>query len=311
MSKINDEIMLKHYIAIARPDHWFKNIFMLPGIILAIPYASGFDAQETTLKLVLAIISVCLIASSNYVINEWLDAPFDKFHPVKKNRPSVTKGLKAKYVYFEYGLLAIIGLGCASLISRPYFYISLLFLVMGFLYNVKPFRTKDRVYVDVLSESINNPIRLCLGWYIFTNTTMPPSSILLSYWMGGAFLMGAKRFAEYRFIDNKELVGQYRVSFQKYDEDKLLISTVFYAILSSFFLGAFLIKHKIELILCFPFFAILFAWYLHLSLQKDSPVQNPEKLYREKPLILFVIFLCVFTLVLLKVDIPFLKLLLE
>jgi len=26
---------LKDYIAIARPDHWFKNVFMLLGIVLA------------------------------------------------------------------------------------------------------------------------------------------------------------------------------------------------------------------------------------------------------------------------------------
>jgi len=29
-----------------------------------------------------------LDASSNYVINEMLDAPFDRLHPTKKNRPS-------------------------------------------------------------------------------------------------------------------------------------------------------------------------------------------------------------------------------
>ena len=29
----------------------------------------------------------CMIASANYVINEWLDARFDKYHPTKKNAP--------------------------------------------------------------------------------------------------------------------------------------------------------------------------------------------------------------------------------
>ncbi len=39
---------------------------------------------------------------------------------------------------------------------------------MGVLYNVKPFRTKDIAYLDVLSESINNAIRLLLGWFFVT-----------------------------------------------------------------------------------------------------------------------------------------------
>ena len=30
---------IKAYIAIARIDHWFKNIFMLPGIVAAILFA--------------------------------------------------------------------------------------------------------------------------------------------------------------------------------------------------------------------------------------------------------------------------------
>ncbi len=29
---------IKKYIAIARPDHWFKNIFMLPGTALALGF---------------------------------------------------------------------------------------------------------------------------------------------------------------------------------------------------------------------------------------------------------------------------------
>ena len=35
-----------------------------------------------------------------------------------------------------------------------------------------------------------------------TQAEMPPFSLLISFWMIGAFLMAAKRFAEYRFIGN-------------------------------------------------------------------------------------------------------------
>ena len=31
-------------------------------------------------------------------------------------------------------------------------------------------------------------------------TTIPPASIILAYWCGGAFLMAAKRYSEYREI---------------------------------------------------------------------------------------------------------------
>jgi 4-hydroxybenzoate polyprenyltransferase len=295
--------MLKYYIAIARPDHWFKNIFMLPGIILAFNYLEEPFTMDTAIYILFAVLSTCLMASSNYVINEWLDAEFDKVHPVKKNRPSVVQDLKAKWVYTEYVLLALSGLSIAYFISRPFFFGSILFLVMGFLYNVQPFRTKNRVYLDVISESINNPIRLSLGWFILIHSHMPPSSILISYWMGGAFLMGAKRFAEYRFINSVEIAGLYRASFKKYTEQKLLTSTVFYALVSCFFLGAFLIKHKIELLISFPFFAILFTWYLNIAHEENSIVQRPEKLFRKKSFILYVLFLSLLVIFLLQTDI--------
>ena len=60
------------------------------------------------------------------------------------------------------------------------------FLLIGIIYNVPPFRTKDIPYLDVLSESLNNPLRFILGWHMIIDS-FPPSSILISYWMGGAF----------------------------------------------------------------------------------------------------------------------------
>jgi len=299
--------MFKHYLYIARPDHWFKNIFMLPGMIMGLYYLNfQFDLKYIPLLLV-GILATCLIASANYVINEWLDMESDRFHPVKKNRPAVIAGLNAKIVYSEYILIALAGLFLSYLVSFQFLITEMFFLLMGFIYNVKPMRTKDKVYLDVLSESVNNPIRFILGWQLMGITLFPPSSVLLAYWMGGAFLMSTKRFAEYRFINDHELAGKYRQSFRHYTEERLLIATVFYALCSSFFLAIFLIKHRIELLISFPFLALLFAWYLHIGFEKNSIVQNPEKLYRKKGFVIYVFFLSVLLVVLLKIDIPLLN----
>jgi hypothetical protein len=39
-----------------------------------------------------------------------------------------------------------------------------IFALQGIVYNVRPLRTKDKPYLDVISESINNPLRLTIGW---------------------------------------------------------------------------------------------------------------------------------------------------
>lgn len=293
---------LGSYIAIARPDHWFKNVFLLPGTLLA---ALTTRAHPATfgVKFVLGVVSVCLIASANYVINEWLDAEFDRYHPIKKNRPSVAGGLRPAFVYLEYALLGVAGIALGYQVS-PWFGTTGAWLaLMGVLYNVRPFRTKDRVYLDVLSESINNPIRLLLGWFIVTDLPLPPSSLLIAYWMGGAFLMAVKRYAELREI-GPGIAAQYRRSFRFYTLERLLISILFYASCASFFLGVFLIKHRIELIVTLPFLALLFAWYMQLGFKSDSAVQAPEKLYRERAFSIYVLFVSALLLAAAVVRIP-------
>ena len=307
----------KEYVTIARPDHWFKNIFMLPGMLFAyLIYKTPLDF-DFFFKVLAGVTSTCLIASANYVINEYLDAEFDRFHPVKNKRSAVQTKLNPAYVYLQWFVLSAVGLIIAYFINIQFLFTEAFLLFMGIMYNVKPFRTKDRVYLDVISESVNNPIRLALGWFIFVPAALltgdssdtfwsivPPASIILAYWMGGAFLMATKRFAEYRFINDPERAGLYRRSFRYYTEQNLLLSMFFYALTATFFLGIFLIKHRIELLISFPFFALLFVWYLKIGLRQDSVVQGPEKLHHEKKFMAYVVAFTLLLMALLYIDIP-------
>ena len=63
------------HISIARLDHSIKNVFVAPGILLPL-LVVHIEARELIFKLVVGFAAVTLIACSNYVINELLDAPF-------------------------------------------------------------------------------------------------------------------------------------------------------------------------------------------------------------------------------------------
>ena len=91
---------LKGHIQIARVDHWFKNVFMLPGAALAFVLSGGV-APAPVAWLLLGIVSTCLITSANYTINEWLDAPFDRHHPVKRHRPSAAGRISGRLVWLQ------------------------------------------------------------------------------------------------------------------------------------------------------------------------------------------------------------------
>lgn len=303
MSSIVQKGTLRDYVAIARPDHWGKNMFMLPGAALAFAIDKDADFADLT-DLLVGLFATCLIASANYTINEYLDGRFDRFHPTKSARPSAQGRLRPHLVVVQYVLLVAAGLGLASLLNPVFLYASILLLVMGLIYNVEPVRSKDRAYVDVLTESFNNPIRLVLGWSAITSIILPPSSMLIAYWMGGAYLMAIKRYAEYRMIGDPERAGLYRRSFIHYTEESLSLSAFFYALTSSFFLGIFLIKYKIEFLITFPFFALLFVWYQHIANTLNSPAVSPEKLYQKPWFMAYVVFLCLLVGVMFFIEVP-------
>jgi len=284
----------KAYIAIARPDHWFKNGFMVLGVLLAFFLEPTLFKSNWYFNVFLALVVACLVASSNYVINEILDAPKDALHPKKKMRPIPSDRVWLPLAYLEWLFLAVVGLGLAYLVNFSFFLSALWLWIMGFFYNVPPFRTKDIPYVDVLSESINNPIRLFLGWFALIPNKIPPLSFIISYWMAGTFFMATKRFAEYRMINDALVAANYRKSFAYYNEQRLLISIFYYAIFCAFFLGIFIVRYHLELILCVPLFAGFFAYYLKIGFHENSPVQNPEHLYKEVGLMLYlgICFVC-------------------
>lgn len=300
--------MFKYYIAIARPSHWFKNIFVIPGLVMVV-FLTKASLADYWLNIIIGLASACLIASANYTINEWFDADFDSFHPLKKHRPSVLGKIKYHFVVLQYALLSALGLFLALGISDYFFYTSALFLLMGFFYNINPIRTKDKPYLDVLSESVNNPIRLLLGWFMISSAILPPSSLLIAYWMAGAFLMAVKRYAELRLISDRSIAALYRKSFSYYTESNLLVSIIFYAMTFAFFFGVFMVKYKIEFILTLPFYSVLFAWYFNIGMKTDSSAQRPEKLYQELGFSSYVILVVVITLAALFINLPMLNLL--
>jgi 4-hydroxybenzoate polyprenyltransferase len=250
------------------------------------------------------VFATCLVASSNYVLNEIQDAEFDKIHPKKKFRPIPSDRVILSIAYFEWVLFGVIGCLLAATVNRPFFYTIIAFLIAGIMYNVKPFRSKDIPYLDVLSESINNPLRLLLGWFTFVPNQFPSVSLLISYWMIGAFFMAIKRFAEIRNINDAQIAGSYRKSFNYYTETRLIASISIYITIFAFFLGVFVLKYHFELILSLPFIAGFIALYIKIGHQEDSAVQNPERLYKEKLFMVYAVVCFFIFIVLLFTNIP-------
>ena len=123
---------MRPYVKIARLDHWIKQFFIVPGIVIALFMTRGLNDLSLpgiAGRCIIGFFATCCIASANYVINEWLDAKFDKYHPTKKNRPVVTENLNKKIVAMEYVGLSIVGFLLAFLVSKAFLAVIATFLI--------------------------------------------------------------------------------------------------------------------------------------------------------------------------------------
>lgn len=267
---------MQGHIQIARFDHWFKNVFVIPGVFAALLLAPDYQGADLVWRLVVGLVAIGLVASSNYVINEVLDAPYDRQHPVKCHRPVPSGRVHIPLAYAQWLALMVAGIGLGWTLSASFAIVLATLWAMGCVYNIRPVRSKDLPYIDVLTEAVNNPLRMLAGWFMASSALVPPASLLVSYWMIGCYFMTMKRFAEYRDLKEPALASAYRKSFAFYTEQRLLVAVMFYGSAAMLFFGAFIVRYRLELIVSFPFVALVMAVYLALAFKKIALYSAPK-----------------------------------
>jgi 4-hydroxybenzoate polyprenyltransferase len=311
LSALTARPTLRGHFEILRVDHWFKNVFVLPGVVAALALDPTNRAPHLWLRLALGLVAICVLASGYYTLNELLDAKFDRLHSTKHTRAAAAGRVHRPLAYLQCVALMAAGLALGAAISWRTAAALAVLAAFACAYNIPPVRTKDVRYLDVLTESVNNPLRLLLGWYIAGAVLIPPALLLLSYWMLGAYFMAMKRFAERREIGDAARTGAYRKSLAAMSETQLLVSVSFYAAAAMLFFGAFIMRYRLELLLSFPFLAWVMAQYLAVGMQPHSPAQAPERLWREPALMIPVAFCTIAMLLCLWQPMPWLHRLTE
>jgi 4-hydroxybenzoate polyprenyltransferase len=299
------------YVAIARPDHWIKHVLIIPGVVFAMIMSGTAPVDYTALaeRLLICLLVAMALSSANYTINEWLDAPFDATHPTKRARPAVQTAMSPTIVFAQYILLTTVGMLAAHTLGLSFSTVAVVFAIFGVIYNVRPIRAKDRAFLDVIVESLNNPLRFLFGWFAVTPFVAPPVSILIAYWCGGAFLMAAKRVSEHRAIVEAGGAAQlaaYRPSFAVYTQSSLVTSCLVYAQGFAFMMAIFLLKYRIEYLVVVPLLIALFAAYMRLALTPDSAAARPEELMRQPAMLVGAAVTMALFGVLTFVDLPWL-----
>ena len=97
----------------ARPKQWAKNV-----LVAAAPGAAGvLGSGLNPLRVALAFVAFCLVASGMYLLNDAADIEADRRHPVKRHRP-IASGVVPLPVAIAAGIaLTLVGLGVALTVN--------------------------------------------------------------------------------------------------------------------------------------------------------------------------------------------------
>jgi 4-hydroxybenzoate polyprenyltransferase len=273
------------YLRPLRFDHWIKNLVVPVGSLLALAAQRSYPGWEDAGVILLAFVVSGLVSSVNYAVNEILDAPFDARHPTKRDRPIPSGRVRVGPLLALTAAVALLAFGLSWwLLPRPVLGGAAALFLAGLAYNLPPLRLKDWAYLDAVTESLTNPIRIAIGWHAVA-TGMPPVPLLVAVWTFGAFLMTGKRLAELRLLG--DLAARYRPTFRAYSVVGLFLVELAYALAGLGALAWLVATYRPDVLPAIPFVAALLGWALKMTFEPESPLIDPEHLYR-RPLFLLV-----------------------
>lgn len=140
-----------------RPKQWAKNVLILAPLVFSSVY---LDNPWKAVEALLAVASFSLLASSGYLLNDYLDREADRKHPKKKKRPIASGALPEAVALVEMLIVLAVGASLAWWLSPAFLAVGIAYLVTTMLYS---FWLKHVVILDVMILSSFYLLRVIAG----------------------------------------------------------------------------------------------------------------------------------------------------
>jgi 4-hydroxybenzoate polyprenyltransferase len=184
-------------IRAARPIHWVKNLALFAALL----FSPELYSPSNVWLLLLAFVAYACATSATYIFNDIIDAPFDRMHPIKRNRPIASGKLPIVLASIASFTLAVSALSIATFFS-PLFSLTLyIYLGIQVLYSLW---LKHISVIDILVIASGFVLRVYAGAFVI--------DAHLSVWFLlcvisiALFLASGKRRAEIGIVDTSKAI---------------------------------------------------------------------------------------------------------
>lgn len=195
---------LAKVFSLLRVHQWYKNLLIFIGLIFEKLYLD----VGLLLRCIGGFFILCMVSSSNYIINDILDRKDDKVNQIKNNLVGSTITLNHA---LSIAIIMISGSFVVSYLLSSYFFIFVLLIAaLGQTYNIF---AKRIIIVDVLDLSIIYILRCLSGYYVVGK--VPYLLLILPIVFIAIFLIFIKKRAIFSII-GKEKAIIFRENYKAY-----------------------------------------------------------------------------------------------
>jgi 4-hydroxybenzoate polyprenyltransferase len=179
--------MFIQVLKLIRVPQWIKNFFVFVPLVFSL----NLFRLDYVLSTLLGFIIFCLTSSIVYIINDIIDAPADRAHPKKKNRPIASGKISPMQGGLISIILTVIIVVLGFTLSSSFIVLIVLYFLINLLYSLK---LKHIVLLDIFSIAAGFLIRVLAGAVIIHVAIS--SWLILTTMFISLFLAVMKRHSE-------------------------------------------------------------------------------------------------------------------
>jgi 4-hydroxybenzoate polyprenyltransferase len=143
-------------LRVLRVHHWTKNLLVFVPLLMA----HELNDAGRVVRALLVFASFCFASSTAYIVNDVIDAPHDRHHRSKRNRPISANEISTRTALMMVPFVAGASLAIAASINRETLFGMVLYLALSTLYTVV---VKRLVLADVILLAGFYSLRVLVG----------------------------------------------------------------------------------------------------------------------------------------------------